>query len=1050
MKQLDLNTALRQHFGYSSFRVGQREAIEHALAQRDALVVMPTGSGKSLCYQLPALMLNGTTIVISPLIALMKDQVDALTASNKAATFINSTLTTQEQKARLLKLARGEYKIVYIAPERLRNAEFLCALTQTRVGLLAVDEAHCISQWGHDFRPDYQHIRDFIPRIGKPPILALTATATPNVQADITKQLGLACAEKIVTGFNRPNIRFTVRYTPSEADKLRELQSQVTAGGNGIVYAGTRREAEEVSEFINEVVRLRTAHYHAGLDDETRAQTQDDFMRGALPVIVATNAFGMGVDKPDIRFVVHYSLTATVEAYYQEVGRAGRDGKSAQGVLLYSPQDRALQEWFIENDAPTHEQTSALYRALPRGTSRIFPPDLQRETGMNDTKLQVALRQLESAGALERLGDVHGTMLVKVEALARLDLSASEKEIERLRQSKREKLSQMIRYAESNACRRRFILDYFGDPSSADASDCCDNHFVKATEPSNRAESDSESIPLVILETVSTLPRGIGREKLAMIVKGSRAHDMFQFGYHRHKFYGKFSNLTLKKLGAIIEQMIVQDYLKVIGGEYPVLQLTPHGQQAINTRAAIKLNPRDESTKSRYSQGSRTVPIDDVGSVALTILECLHTIDRQLFPTGVTRILTGSDAKGYARFAKNPFYGRLEQFHRKQLDAIMKQLIEKEYVEQFGGVVGLTSLGKSAIESRTSIPIDVEAIYVVSSPAEGRSIVPLQTNKERAHKIWLLGESHSKEDFAKLIQAIDDTNGNVRRLAASALGKIKDAEAIGPLMELLTDTKPQVRQYAIKALGEIGHPAATQALVKIKDDPDEKDYNRTSAVTALRKISQNRNFVGRTASPLPVPASIEDDINRFLSASRPKPLCGPWSVGFALDFNSRFVGARWERTELGELAYRFKYAGESAVAEKIAARLAEFIRSHAELHFNLIIPVPSTKKDRPYDPVPLLARTLADQIGVAVSENALVKARVTGMQKDMTNLAQKQSNVRGAFQIADANATRGKRILLLDDFYDSGSTLAEATRVLLAAGTAEVCVLTVTKTIHAD
>ncbi|MCX7838970.1 MAG: RecQ family ATP-dependent DNA helicase [Anaerolineae bacterium] len=901
----DLLTALHTHFGFSAFRVGQREAIEHALARRNALVVMPTGSGKSLCYQLPALLLDGLTLVISPLIALMKDQVDALTATNKRATFINSTLSAQEQKERLIRLARGEYKIVYVAPERLRNADFLRALTQTRVELLAVDEAHCISQWGHDFRPDYQHLREFIPQIGKPPVLALTATATPDVQNDILKQLGLANAQRIVTGFNRPNLSLIVRYTPSVADKYRELPTHLR--DSCIIYTGTRREAEEVAEFVNQVARIRAAYYHAGLDDDARSRAQDAFMRGHTPVIVATNAFGMGVDKPDIRAVIHFNLPSTVEAYYQEIGRAGRDGKPARGILLYSPEDRALQEWFIENDAPRVEQTLALYRALPRGIARVSSFDLQRETGMNDTMLKLALRQLEIAGAVQRLGDERGAMWLRVENRTHVDLSASAAEVAHLREVKRRKLAQMIRYAETNRCRRRFILDYFGDRSAADAPECCDNHPVETvSQPTRRAASEEEWIPLVILETVRTLKHPLGRDKIAMIARGSQAQAIVSAGYNRHKFYGKLYHLTLREIGDVIEQLIARGYLKTIGGEYPVLALTPLGEHALKTRAAIELDVRmSASTEKRAEKRA--------------VLKAGGTIERTL------------------------------ELARQGLDAA-------QIAKQRGLSIG--------------------TIY-----------------------------------------------GHLERLVAD--GRITPDRFIEPSVyaQIVTAMKQWDGQWL----------ADLKALL-----PAEISYDQIRLVVAAQKVQPRQA------------ETTEDTIQKFLSSPRPKLLRGPWTLGYALDFNSQFVGARWTRTELGELVYRFKYGGEQSAVQHLAARLADFLKAHPEMRADVILPIPSTKKERPYDPVPLLARTLSQAIGVAVNETVLIKTRATELQKAMTNLVQKQANVRGAFAVTDAKPLRAKRILLLDDFYDSGATLAEATRVVLAAGAAKVYVLVVTKTIHAD
>ena len=468
------------------------------LSARDTLVVvMPTGSGKSLCYQLPALLLPYTTLVISPLIALMKDQVDALIARNIRAAFINSTLSADDQQNRLSILARGWYKIVYVAPGRLRNANFLQALERTRVSLIAVDEAHCISQWGHDFRPDYMHVSDFAQSIHRPPIIALTATATPQVQDDIIAQLKLANPERIITGFNRANIALRVRYTPKDADKLRELQQLVRASqGSAIIYAGTRRKTEEIAEYCNDALKVTTQFYHAGLDDARRALVQDAFMHSKAQIIVTTNAFGMSVDKPDIRTVIHYTIPSTVEAYYQEVGRAGRDGDPARGVLLYAPEDRALQEWFIDNDAPEPSKILHLH-CLLRRLATIAPVwfttgAMQKQTGMFDHHLRNALQQLEALQVLRRIGDAQGKIGVEIISRAAPDLRASAALVDKQRAHKRRLLAQMIGYAETNACRRKFILDYFGDHSDGIALDCCDNHIESTAAPVRRAENDAK------------------------------------------------------------------------------------------------------------------------------------------------------------------------------------------------------------------------------------------------------------------------------------------------------------------------------------------------------------------------------------------------------------------------------------------------------------------------------------------------------------------------------------------------------------------------------
>ncbi len=612
MDNLDLISALHNHFGFPDFRPGQREAVEHILARRNTLVVMPTGSGKSLCFQFPALLLDATTLVISPLIALMKDQVDALVARGKAATFINSTLSSGEQRERLVSMAQGQYRIVYLAPERLHNNDFVGALSHARIGFVAVDEAHCISQWGHDFRPDYLSLSRFLAGLGRPPVIALTATATPQVQDDIVRQLALDRAERIVTGFNRPNLRLAVRYTPSDDAKLSALETLLSKRASSIVYAGTRREAEQVAAFVRSILGISAAHYHAGLEDAERTEVQDAFMRDKITVIAATNAFGMGVDKPDIRRVIHYNLPASVEAYYQEIGRAGRDGKPARGVLLYSPKDRALQEWFIENDAPTVAQVQSLYRLLPRGVVEVSINVLQRQSGLYDTKLRVGLSQLEAAGALRRLGDEHGAMLLEVIALDRLDLSASQAQVERHREWKRKKLAQMVQYAETNHCRRRFILDYFGDHGSADAPECCDNHVAPAPEP--KAAQAGDQVALTILECVRAFSARIGRSGIGKILTGSQAKDVARFS--KNPFYGRLAHFTQSQLEEMVDALIQKGYTKVVGGEYPVVALTPLGQSALSSRAAIPI-PIPQSLRTANPEIVRAER--RVGTVELTL-----------------------------------------------------------------------------------------------------------------------------------------------------------------------------------------------------------------------------------------------------------------------------------------------------------------------------------------------------------------------------------------------------------------------------------------------
>nr|MBA2339905.1 RecQ family ATP-dependent DNA helicase [Pyrinomonadaceae bacterium] len=375
----------------------------------DCVVVMPTGGGKSLCYQLPALMKDGATIVVSPLIALMKDQVDALHARNLPATFINSSVDYEEQKARITGVRNGSYKLVYVAPERFRSERFVEALQSIRVSLFAVDEAHCVSQWGHDFRPDYLRLKTAIERIGRPQTLALTATATPYVRADIIEQLALRSPRAYVSGFDRPNLSIQIMHTQKEREKIayvRELAAK-HKGSSGIIYTSTRKSVEQVAGRLREA-GLPIVAYHAGMDDDARARAQDDFMSGRVQMIVATNAFGMGIDKSNIRFVAHYHLPGSIEAYYQEIGRAGRDGLQSDCVLLFNYADKRTQDFFIEGSYPPPELIARVYEAVVAARDMAERIELStREIALrasirNEMAVQSALIILEKAGHIER------------------------------------------------------------------------------------------------------------------------------------------------------------------------------------------------------------------------------------------------------------------------------------------------------------------------------------------------------------------------------------------------------------------------------------------------------------------------------------------------------------------------------------------------------------------------------------------------------------------------------------------------------------------------
>ena len=529
---------LEELFGYEEFRPGQERAIRPVAQGGDALVVMPTGSGKSLCYQLAACLVDGVSIIVSPLIALMKDQVASLTELDLEATYINSSLGSADQRDRIAGIVDGDYKLAYVAPERFDSQRFLEALEEVDVGLLAVDEAHCISQWGHDFRPDYLRLSEVRNQLGSPPTIALTATATRQVQRDILAQLEMPEADVQVAGFERPNLYFEVHRAGNHEAKLDRINQVVDHwdGESIVIYAATRKNVETIAHDLAEEGRL-VRPYHAGLKGRRRQQIQEAWMRGQIPVLVATKAFGMGVDKADVRAIVHYEMPGSVEAYYQEAGRAGRDGQPANCVLLYGAGDRGIHDWFREKSYPTREQVERVWRllgAIERERIEFDAGEMADAlSGMgpkvHPMAVESCIRLLERGGHVTLEGSWHSeTRWLDIgERCTEEELQIDWEEHAERRDLAEQQVDKVVRYAGSSRCRQGRLLLYFEGEVAEDYR--CGNCDVCAGPPDYVRRKGAKLVPtdeaeeaLVakLLSGVARCDQQFGRHKVAAMLGG--------------------------------------------------------------------------------------------------------------------------------------------------------------------------------------------------------------------------------------------------------------------------------------------------------------------------------------------------------------------------------------------------------------------------------------------------------------------------------------------------------------------------------------------------
>jgi len=596
---MDPRAALSEFFGFDDFRPGQSEAVKAALSDHDALVVMPTGSGKSLCYQLPALMRADLTIVVSPLVALMRDQAWAIhRIAPGRVTMINSQRSHNANAEAMARVRRGEVRLLYVAPERFASPAFARTLASVDVGLFVVDEAHCVSEWGHDFRPDYFRLADVAAGVGARSVMALTATATPRVANDIAGRLRLREPLRVTTGFDRPNLSFAVVRTGGPSDKEQRLVASLSEPGArpAIVYAGTRSATEKLAATLARALDCDVVAYHAGMRPEQRGTAQEQFMTGRAEVIVATNAFGMGIDKANVRTVCHAAVPSSLEGYYQEAGRAGRDGEPARCLLFAESRDKGLHVFFIQRARLTPEAFDRVGEKLTwagcDGRYDLHVSELAGVLGPDHSAddaeaVRAVLGHLARAGVLtpapappdRAVGQITGGW----DRAAAARCVASAREAERVRWSQ---YRAAWGYVEGDGCRRRALLDHFGDGSTGaphDGVPCCDV-CAPALVPAPRglAHAGSSSLAAAgggapgdldeaILGVVVSAQPPVGRTRAVEILRGGRSKVVVQNAYDGLAGYGAFAHLRSEDVLGRVDELLEAGTLRSTGGRFPKL-----------------------------------------------------------------------------------------------------------------------------------------------------------------------------------------------------------------------------------------------------------------------------------------------------------------------------------------------------------------------------------------------------------------------------------------------------------------------------------------------
>ncbi|HBD96236.1 MAG TPA: hypothetical protein DDY71_14905 [Spirochaetia bacterium] len=648
-------TFLKKYFGYESFRKGQDSIVQSVLKGNDTLGVMPTGGGKSICYQIPALCLPGMTIVISPLISLMKDQIDTLKEKNYPAEMINSTIEYNEQRRIMEYVNSGRVKLLYLTPERFKNENFLLWLKEQNISMFAIDEAHCISEWGHDFRPDYRKINGVITQLGNPQILALTATATKEVRDDIIKVIGMKKPEIIINGFNRENLIYGVEEYPTKEDKNKGLIAfLLKVKKPGIIYTSSVKDANDIYNYLRTNSDLKFSLYHGKLQLKQRTEAQDNFLENKIDVLIATNAFGMGVDKQDIRFVVHYSIPGTIEAYYQETGRAGRDGAISYCLLQYMRRDEEIQNFFIRSKNPSSESIKEVFNYICKYSkdtnfyedSEITDDDIKvskfekaaiikilhdmnlisidylsdeiceiaiKKESVNDKTLFYTLTELvRMAGKnkeirmnlntiLKRIdmskfdfiSDLNGLVSKKIINYELIPAGRVIKIIEKkipndiLKEHEKKsaikleydmsKLKSVVDYAElqDNDCRRKYLLNYFGEEFKEQNCGKCD--ICRKTNKSTSNKPDENDI--TILFAVYMNDGKFGKMKMGKLLKGSYE---LEEKYREIEEFGCLSALQIEVIYDKLSKLTRNALLYTNDSKYPTIYISEKGKKFVS------------------------------------------------------------------------------------------------------------------------------------------------------------------------------------------------------------------------------------------------------------------------------------------------------------------------------------------------------------------------------------------------------------------------------------------------------------------------------------